>query len=757
MMTFGPGRWRGQWIWAADAPPPSEAGRSVVLLRRDVYIDSVPNVVPARMTAVARYALVVNGSEVARGPLRASRAQPYDLVDLAPHLSSGANSICVLAWVYARATPWWKPPTVDPELAHGAFVFEARIADAWIVSDDSWSGRPVHGWTLTDAKGIQGRGNETLELSSLPEQWSDPTAEFAWAVAIVRHPAIPGEWGRPHPPSHPIGPLEPRPLTWPTPNAMPLACMAPGVWTTDEIVAGTVRIDIEGPAGASATVGVAERRDDAGRPSPSADDASFGVICDGSRRTIETLDAYGLSGTLVEADDGVQIHALDVIERLHPVRGDAYFRCSDERLDDVWAVGRRTVSLCSWDGYLDCPTREQRAWVGDAVVHQMVDLTTNADTTLARWYPRMCASPRADGLLPMAVAGDIEYGDRVGIPDWSLHWVHAVWNLYRYIGDREEIARLLPTAEGVLRWFERFCDGDGVLRDVLGAVLIDWASVYVDGVSSALCGLWGRALSEFAEMSEWVGDTGRATWARTRHVQLARGFEQLWDPDRRRYADVVVDGRLLPMASQHGQAAAIVGGLAPKTRLARLVEVLTDEVSLVHAAFSAPDGPALPNSGVEVGGSFVRNGRPDPWWDVDGQVVRAQPFFRYVVHDALVAAGRSDLLAAACLDWTIALERCATSWTETWYGGTICHGWSSTPTRDLITYVLGVQPARPGFTTASVEPALGCLEWAAGATTTPNGTLRVEASREHIVVDSPVPFTNSGRTYEAGKHTLAAR
>ena len=148
----------------------------------------------------------------------------------------------------------------------------------------------------------------------------------------------------------------------------------------------------------------------------------------------------------------------------------------------------------------------------------MVDLTTNADWRLACWYPHVAASPRPDGMLPMAAAGDAEAGDIAIIPDWALHWVHAVWNLYRYVGDRDEIAALMPVVEGVLRWFEPYVDDDGLLRDVIGWVIIDWASVETDGVSAALCGLWARGLLDFAEMADWLGDTGRAAWARTCHA-----------------------------------------------------------------------------------------------------------------------------------------------------------------------------------------------------------------------------------------------
>ena len=51
-------------------------------------------------------------------------------------------------------------------------------------------------------------------------------------------------------------------------------------------------------------------------------------------------------------------------------------------------------------------------------------------------------------MLPMAVAGDAEATDIAIIPDWALHWLHSVHNLYRYVGDRDEVAGLLADRRG---------------------------------------------------------------------------------------------------------------------------------------------------------------------------------------------------------------------------------------------------------------------------------------------------------------------
>ena len=234
---------------------------------------------------------------------------------------------------------------------------------------------------------------------------------------------------------------------------------------------------------------------------------------------------------------------LRIRDRHRPRPAGASFACSDPRLDQIYEVGLRTVDLCALDSYVDCPTREQRAWTGDSVVHQMVDLVANPDRSMAIWHPQLAASPRRDGMLAMAVASDFEADDRTILPDWSLHWVRSVHNLMRYVGDEELVAELLPVAERTLRWFDAYLGDDGLLHDVTGWTLIDWASVRSDGTSSALNALWARALEDLAALARWLGNEGTARWADARREGVRAGFDAFWDEGRGVYVDHLVDAR----------------------------------------------------------------------------------------------------------------------------------------------------------------------------------------------------------------------
>ena len=431
----------------------------------------------------------------------------------------------------------------------------------------------------------------------------------------------------------------------------------------------------------------------------------------------------------------VTIRDLAVSEYHYPFTGAAAFSSSDPELDRLYRAGIRTTELNSFDAFTDCPTREQRAWVGDGVVHQMVHLVANEDWRLARNYVTLGASPRADGMLPMTVTGEIEHRGGYAIPDWALHWVHGVWNLFRYDGDRSATLALLPVVERVLRWFEPYVDDHGTLRDVPEWNLIDWSSVFSNARSSLITGLWARGLAEYAEMADWVGNRASAAWARGLWDRACEGYQDFWDAARGSYVDHIVDGELMPAMSQAAGAVAIASGLAPRDRWAGIVDVITDSDRLVVRSWiGGADGGYDMTKIVETSQGIYRID-----WDVDREVVLAEPFFSYVVHDAVAAAGRGDRLPDLLRRWSVFLQDGFDTFGECWGWGTPVHAWSATPTKDLIWYVLGVTPAEPGYGTVRIAPRPGVVERLTGTVPTPHGLVQVQVEDGQVHVDSPVP------------------
>ncbi len=798
----------------ASTPPAPEAHG---LFRKTVHLDHVPDRAPARVTADSRYALFVNSREVSRGPIRSQpRRLYYDPVDLAPYLREGANVVAVYVKYYGAPTSYWMPAVPNMMLGKsGILVFEADLGAAgWLVSDATWKARKADAWS--DAGGASpGEGGlggipiEVFDARRFPHDWREAAFDDgAWGDARVVPAVHIGGFARTQPPTDPYGPLYPRPIAHlggevRTParvtvealggavdasiaspvarveaavavpgagparaEALPVTLDVPAggmvrvTLDMGRIVSGFVEFALDGPAGATFDLSYTEEPV-AGPAGPIGQHAGTRYVARGGDDWFQVFDPNGFRyATLLAhgAEGPVALREFAVREHVYPWREGAAFACDDEELNRIYAAGVRTVQLCSHDAFIDCPTREQRAWVGDAVVHQMVHLATNTDWRLAWRYLTLGDSPRPDGILPMSVVGDIEAGGGVTIPDWALHWVHGVHNRYRFDGDRDAVAAHMPTVERILRWYAPYQAAGGALKDVTEWDLVDWSSVSVEDTSAILTALWARGLREFAEMAAWLDDRGRQRWAEGLYEKARAGLEAFWDEARGSYADHIVDGARRPEMSQLAGALAIVSGLAPEARWGHIVDTITDPARLVVRSWTGGDEGeyALEKLQKQFQGIY------EPDWDVERQIVLAEPFMSYTVHDAVALAGKADRLPDLYRRWSEFLVDGYDTVGECWGWGTHVHGWSCTPTRDMVFYTLGVTPAEPGYTAARIAPRLGRLAWARGTTPTPHGPITVEAGADAVTVDSPVPVVvdlagQSPRALPAGRHEIPTR
>ncbi|HEX3814800.1 MAG TPA: alpha-L-rhamnosidase C-terminal domain-containing protein [Mycobacteriales bacterium] len=792
MTEFAAGRWRGQWIWSdrtahlqsedafhIDLDPDYYDRR--VLFRRTFELAEIPATAPFRITADSRYILYVNGIEILRGPLRhGPRQLRYDHGDLRHALRPGLNVVAVHARFFGRHNAWWAPSPATLTLGGGSLVAEVRVGQEWIGTDEQWRYHDTTAWTPSlPIDTVSAQLIEVFDATKLDPAWITPEFDDGdWKPAKVLRDYSHGGSADGRPPSEPFGSILPSPLPHPIPTPVPAESVrtAPISWTPGEPGGITLAL----AAAAETAQPEAEERDLDLSAGPRLVVADFGQIVAGHvYLQLHTSGNITVDGALTElttekglrhaasfryvARDGdnefvredpcggrflvlalygtgtARLETVEVVERNRPRPDGPAFAASDSDLDRIYAVGVRTVDLTAQDAYLDCPTREQRAWTGDSVVHQSVDLVANPDWSLPRWNPQLCAAPRSDGMLPMVGVGDFADPAFVAIPDWALHWIRALHNLYRYTGDRALVADLMPAAEQTLRFFSGFAGPDGLVHDVTGWVLIDWAPVPVHGTSASLNALWGRALLDFAELADWLGDGSRAVRSRAEHAALKRGFEAFWDAGRGAYREQLRDGAAV---TEHAHAAAVCARLVPDERLQRVEDLLLDRDAMIsRAMFLQPTG---------AHGILPSPESPD--WDTERLVVAAQPYFRYVVHDALAQLGAADRIGELVRDWLPLLESGPTAWREVWEGGSYAHGWSSTPTRDLITYTLGVTPGEPGYGTVRVAPRLGALEWVTGTVPTPHGPVTVEVRGNRVSVTSPVPVELVARDGSAVRH-----
>ncbi|WOF23163.1 hypothetical protein N8K70_00415 [Microbacterium betulae] len=802
--------WTAQWLGAAGAQKAaataSGSGFGRTLFRSTLDLTSdVPASATARVSADSAYVLYVNGIEAARGPQRAQpRRKRHDVVEIAHLLRPGRNALACIVTFYGRSNAVWQAAVPSGALGRrAALLFDGRVGDIELGSALRWRAIESPAWTDLPRRHLEGVASVVHDARLLDPGWcSEEHDDSAWPLAVPVPGGHRGRAGAARPPIAPFGHVPERtgkPLDEtrrvPSVRSVALAAgagsagershpgdladagrpfedggseqttmtVAPGqalVVRADfgRIVSGLLEFDVVAPEGTVVDVAFHERL--AEGDGALSERSGERYIARGARDRFRPLERHGMRAATIllrppAAFRGeLQVNGIELREQLRPWSDGPFFRSSDDELVALWHAGVRTVHLNTLDGFTDCPTREQRAWVGDGVVHSAVHLVSNDDWGAVLDYLVLSASPREDGILPMSAAGDLEAADGVTIPSWSLHWIHALWEYFMHAGTGD-IAELLPTARGVLSWFARRLSGAGAVTETGEWDLVDWSSVYVAGESAALTALWGRALREYASMTRALGDAASADWAQTNVARAERAFERFWDPRRRLYVDYLAEDGLDAPTSQAVNAAAVAAGLVPRERIDDLVTRISDPGRLViRTMYATPEGR------VDAGKwDAVSSGARVVDWDPENEIVRAEPFFSSVVHDAYLAAGRPDLVRRAVRDWSRFLSDGFDTFGETWLWGTPCHGWSATPTKDITRSVLGVQPIAPGYERARVAPRPGDVLTVTGAVPTPHGLIRVDVADGVATIDTPVPalfdpVDGSPVPLEAGRHRV---
>jgi len=757
------GPWRGQWIWdrAIDTPVTiwghATPGQShMVYFRRAFDLEAVPASAPVRVTCDSRYALYVNGTLVGRGPVRGEpELLGWDTYDLASHLTAGRNVVVALCRYYGQAGPWFIPAVPMGTLGRGSFCFETASGSALdLRTDETWRAvaapwQPMV-WAL-----MHGVPPEVVDGRQMPEGLHDAAVpDDRWPAAIVVHgighgtvldrpPAapymspqrrtIPQLTSNVRTPAH--GPAAPANVSLGEDPVAAWATLAPGPdgdravtrWDVGELTIGHVRLRIANAAAhAGATVDVIAgetlRADGLPEIAPTNWAARY-VVGRGDSQDIQFFDPVGHAYLAVHAPRGLEVE-VEVEEAFYPRSDEASFSSSDPRYDRLWKVGARTVDVCATDAFLDCPAREQRAWVSDSYVGIQVHMVTTPDLRLVRHHLDYCRHGRfPSGLLAMAFGCDAARS-ALAVAEYSLHWIRQVARYWEQSGDEEFVRDVLPVANDIIERYEQQRGRSGLLEDFPGWVFIEWAQTDRDTVIGAHDGYYAAALQDYAMLPG-------AADVRPLIDRTAIAFEALWDDQRAAYVDSLGSRGKSRRVSQQTNIAALLGGLVPPDRVAPLIERIFDP-SVRSERLVLASRPAGPPTTTPV---FQYD--PHPTFDDAHDVVMAQPFYTRFFHEVLFEHDRRDLILRSLLDrWDPETEH--GTFREHWDavpGRTSrAHAWAASPTYDLTAYVLGVRPAEPGYRRAIVDPYLGPLTRVAGRVPTPRGWIDVRVDEREIEV-----------------------
>ena len=224
--------------------------------------------------------------------------------------------------------------------------------------------------------------------------------------------------------------------------------------------------------------------------------------------SLECFQPYGLKcGHVIVEGGEAEILGFDVRTYLNPAVARASFRCSDPALGKVFAAAAQSLACNAVDAFTDCPGRERGIYFGDTVFTARGAGVLLGDTQMERTqFENYALAPRfpdvPDGLIPMLYPGDTKIREAHWIPNFCMWSVIQLADYVRRSGDTAMAADFRARADGILAWFRKSRNAEGLLESLPGWVFIEWsdAANFTNGINYPTNMLYVRFLEAFAEL-----------------------------------------------------------------------------------------------------------------------------------------------------------------------------------------------------------------------------------------------------------------
>lgn len=419
-------------------------------------------------------------------------------------------------------------------------------------------------------------------------------------------------------------------------------------------------------------------------------------VLDHNHRQISTIDARAGRYILVEAwgTGHVTLDNIQVQEERYPLTEIGSFSSSDLILNKIWMMGVNTLYSNLNDSYSD-PWRERGQWWGDAyVINKSSSLVFGEEDLLKRgiiFMEEAFSNGRPNALAPN--------GEGNHMLDYGMLWVSSVADYIRASGDLLIIEDVYPTMRDFLAYLKGYVDIETELIDIPPGywnetVYIDTiGSVDRNGISTTINAMYYGTLLQAADIADFASDTPRAMeWRRDAETIRAGINEHLYNSDKKQYISSIYGNTIIP-PSPHAQAWALAYDVVPPDDVQNVANSLLNFISY------DPTSPEF-----EVYGTF---------W-------------------VLSALGRSGFINNAIdiikIFYGNMLDNGATTTWEIYnanknYSNSLSHGWGSSPTWFLSTYILGLN--RIGPNTWEFVPSDSVVNSVSGSMPLKNGVLRV--------------------------------
>lgn len=742
------------WIWMRNWTAEDKEEAALVLFRKEIDIQRMPQKGIIQVSADSRYKLYVNGQLAEIGPCKGDRQIWFaDKVNLMPYLKKGKNVLAVRVLRY---------PTVQNKGCFGIYrtEFPGFFAEGKILDDEGKE------YSLDARDGWKVRKDENFHIVSeselfAPLQILENTRGALWQAGWMNPGYDTEGWEAPYRYSDmnqavSPGNLQKRPIPflfrkesrfgdvvqtqdkiiskeeWQKfLNGEQSILIPPNAKVSVEISAGVERtayLHLALEQGAKAQISIlqsegyvlgGERGDLKVPVKGNREDYKAGFLAGftdhyicagfGTKESPEVYEPFWfrtfrfIRFEMKTYEEPLVLRNFTYTETGYSLNVQTKADASDERFKKIWEISERTLRCCMHETYEDCPFYEQLQYAMDIRAQILYTYAISADDRLARkCMEDFRRSQRYDGLLNCAAP---RYDASV-IPGFSIYYILMLYDHMMYFGDKELLENHMPTVEGILQFFHRNRNSKG----------------YVEKIG----GLNGKA--RFWSFIDWAVE-----WENTTGI-----------PPAVLKGSVTMESLLYILGLQ--KAAKIAEYLDRKEQSALLMQRAEQVQEAVRTFCTGKDGMLQDGPGIEeysqhtqvfavltdtvAGEQAKENLRKTILYKE--KYSQCSVAMVYYLFRALEKTGMYELTESYWNIWQRMIDKYTTTCVEDEVQErSECHAWGALILYELPSVILGIRPSAPGYEKMEVKPVPGYLKSARGQVITPKGMVNVEWYREN--------------------------
>ena len=718
------------WVWRAgcdvwggavfsetrtDPATLAKMPQSFFRFRRDFTATDAP--LDLDVSADERFVLLLDGREIARGPMRGLpnrwNYESYRVTGLEP----GSHRLEAVCWQVGEHAP------LAQVSVRGGFVVKAGGAydDQLTTGKAVWKVAPLVGTRMTHKgkSGAFGVGSQ-CEVSGTGILDEEPAADAWQDAVVVRGPVktwagltVHGWKLFPSPlkdlmhETKTPGEIKKGPDLLKPGAVVPANTKAVAYWDLGNYYCAYPQLTVSGGKGASVKWDWAECL--TGADGKKGDRSAFGDGLDMQRPFGDVFNSDGRASarfttpwwrcgrwcrlTVETADEPLTIDNVEIAETRYPVEMAASFVCDDPFIMKMQPVCARSLQMCMHEMFFDCPYYEQQMYPGDSRVQYLVAGLFDTEDRMVRNAINLYDTDRREnGMIPMNCptrgmqdALGFTCCEAMMFGDYAWNHTNVEW-----------LKAKLPGLNHTLMGIETFLNNDWLLGKTPGWNFVDWVSSWKGGVppdgdtekpNAEMNLQYLHAILSAVIAEEAVGDKALAAhWRARAELLKAAIMATFWCEDKALFASNVEKTKF----SEHSQCLALLAGVVTGEKAERCFKALVE----------TPD------------------------------LARGTIYYKHYLYSTYFKFHRPDLFFGNlgfwrnCLDWNLStiLE------TPEINSRSDCHGWGSHPLWHLHTGVAGVKSAAPFYGKVLVEPQPAHLKSIRSVTPTPKGDVVLDLS-----------------------------